>query len=664
VSGDSAQPRVLLLGWAGADWRLIQPLLDTGRLPHLDSLIQRGVMGNLFAPAPLTPPILWTDIATGRRADAHGILGFAKPQQNGVGMAPVDAADVQTPSLWEWVRAAGRHARVVGWPVTHPAVCGEDAAGSVTVVSDAFAEARGDSFDAWPLREGTVSDPALEAVLAELRLHPTEVTAEQLLPFVPRLADIDQETDERLPLLVASLARAASVHGAGTWLAEHREWNLLAIHFELIERLSAAFLRYRAPHMPHVSERDFQIYQEVVDGAYQFMDLLLGRYLALVPPTTRVMIVSDHGFHVNQLRPAPLRQGIGDPPARGYRELGIVVCAGSGIKQDELVFGATLLDVAPTVLHLLGLPIPRELEGQALTRMLLEPMAPASSDMLQTAHQPLPAVPDSDWAAGRLRELMTLGYLAPIPADPEEAAEQIQIARLDHLAQVHLSRRRWHDALAVLEELLDLAPERMGTHLAIARCHYALGDLSACRAVVNDLVASGLHGPSLDYLLGQLCLKEGDPAAARTHLERAEAAGVGGWHLLERIGRTHLEAGDPEAAERAFRGTLDIDPEHALALGGLGVSLAKQGRHSEAVECLMRSLGVLQHQPDVHFNLGLSLAALGNPAAALQALGNALAIEPNMPQARAAMQHIQREIAHAMINGVRASQSDRGPPAT
>ena len=68
----SRASKVLLIGWDGADWQMITPLLEAGILPSLEGLIERGVMGNLATLRPILSPILWTSIATGRRADAHG----------------------------------------------------------------------------------------------------------------------------------------------------------------------------------------------------------------------------------------------------------------------------------------------------------------------------------------------------------------------------------------------------------------------------------------------------------------------------------------------------------------------------------------------------------------------------------------------------------------
>ena len=58
--------RVLLIGWDAADWAMIRPLLDAGKMPALAKLIARGVSGNLATIQPMLSPMLWTTIATGK----------------------------------------------------------------------------------------------------------------------------------------------------------------------------------------------------------------------------------------------------------------------------------------------------------------------------------------------------------------------------------------------------------------------------------------------------------------------------------------------------------------------------------------------------------------------------------------------------------------------
>ena len=75
--------KLLLVGWDAADWELIHPLLDAGRMPNLKRVVESGVMGNLMTLQPILSPILWTSIATGKRAYHHGITGFVEPTPDG-----------------------------------------------------------------------------------------------------------------------------------------------------------------------------------------------------------------------------------------------------------------------------------------------------------------------------------------------------------------------------------------------------------------------------------------------------------------------------------------------------------------------------------------------------------------------------------------------------
>lgn len=652
------QPRVLLLAWPGADWALIQPLLDAGRLPHLAALVQRGAMGKLMAPLPLLAPALAASLATGGWMDAHGISAWVKPGPGGLGVTPMDADDLRLPTMWAQAASAGLRACAVGWPNTHPV-----RPSGACVVSQAFVEARGTSFEDWPVAAGSVWPPALAEELAELRLHPSEVDAEQVLAFCPQAARIDQETDQRLPQLVASFARAASTHGVGTFLAERGDWDLLAVHFDLIERLSTAFLACSAPQMAQVSATDHQLYGQVVDGAYQFMDLLLGRYLALVDADTHVLLVSAHGFLTGAQRPGPVVPGM---TSQAYRSTGVLVAAGPSLAPDSLVFGATVLDIAPTVLQLLGVQAPVQGPGQVLHRLFshtLPPGRPIDTLAQAPACQPQAAVAAdalADWARGRLAELQAWGDLAPLAADPEVAAEHARITQLDHLARAHMAQGQHRQALAVLAELCDLAPGRGPTLLAQAMCHLALDEPAPARVRLETCLRTGQRGALVHTLLGQLAVKEGDAAAARAHLQRAEQAANGGADALALVGQSHLLAQDWPEAERTLRACLARNPEHAAAHHDLGRALASQGLHDQAVPHYRRSIGLLYHRAPVHHALGASLAALGQLPQALQAFAQALEIEPGHAPSQAAAKQVQRAWATQTVQSSPGRQAPTG----
>jgi predicted AlkP superfamily phosphohydrolase/phosphomutase len=94
------QKKVLLVGWEAADWKIINPLLDSGQLPNLDKLVSNGVMGNLASQQPLLPPLQWTSIATGKRPFKHGVHGYTEPDPHSGWIRPVGSASRHCQAIW------------------------------------------------------------------------------------------------------------------------------------------------------------------------------------------------------------------------------------------------------------------------------------------------------------------------------------------------------------------------------------------------------------------------------------------------------------------------------------------------------------------------------------------------------------------------------------
>ena len=70
------QEKLVILGIDGADWKIIDPLLQEGCLPNFSKLIEKKYRLPLPSIYPhLTPPV-WTSIFTGVNPGKHGIHDF------------------------------------------------------------------------------------------------------------------------------------------------------------------------------------------------------------------------------------------------------------------------------------------------------------------------------------------------------------------------------------------------------------------------------------------------------------------------------------------------------------------------------------------------------------------------------------------------------------
>ncbi len=182
--------KVLLIGWDAADWKVITPLVDAGKMPNMKKFLEEGVMGNLATLYPVLSPMLWTSIATGKRAYKHGIHGFVEPDTNTGGVRPITNLGRTTKAIWNILNQEGYKSNVVGWWPSYPV---EPING--VMVSDHFKDPHGDLGKPWILRPGDVQPARLRDPLSDLRIHPQELQAEQLLPFVPKAGEVDQEKD-------------------------------------------------------------------------------------------------------------------------------------------------------------------------------------------------------------------------------------------------------------------------------------------------------------------------------------------------------------------------------------------------------------------------------------------------------------------------------------
>jgi len=113
--------RLLIVGLDGADWLILDPLLEQGKMPNLRRLIDHGVRAKLLTISPMLSPVIWTTIATGVEPGRHGILDFLVQKPDGTGRQPVTSLQRRTPTFWEMLGDAGATVGVVGWWATWPA---------------------------------------------------------------------------------------------------------------------------------------------------------------------------------------------------------------------------------------------------------------------------------------------------------------------------------------------------------------------------------------------------------------------------------------------------------------------------------------------------------------------------------------------------------------
>lgn len=685
--------RLLFLGWDAADWRVIQPLIDGGHMPNLARLVERGVMGNLATLQPILSPMLWTSIGTGKRPSKHGVHGFAEITPGTGDVRPISSRSRTTKAMWNILHQEGKRCHVVGWWPSHPA---EPLRGAM--VSDFYQKATAPLGKPWPLPPGCIHPPELAAELAPLRVHPNELEGDMLRAFVPRAPEIDQAKDKRLGMLAKIVAECASVQAAATHiLATRRDWDFCAVYQDAIDHFCHGFMRYHPPRLDWVPAEDFAMYSQVVGGAYVFHDTMLGVLLELAGDDVTVLLVSDHGFHSDHLRPRDLPNEPAGPAAE-HRPYGIFVAAGPGIRSDELVFGGSILDIAPTVLTLFDLPIGRDMDGRPLTQIFTQPpevafidswdAVPGDAARLDEAEA---TGTDPEAAAAVVQQLADLGYIDPLPADKQQGIEQTVRENRWNLARALADEGRLEEAVEMLTALWDRWPAEGRFGVAIIRHELELGHVAAARAAftllgerkaaamkqaATDLASrwatireqqglppageGGLdEGVDLDRLAendrrmlrqlrgkatlnpralavieGRLLAAERRYPEALAAFERAEGVQESQHaSLILERAEVLLAMRKMIAAEAEFSRVLGLDPLNVAARYGLARTALARGEPARAAEEARAAIGLRYHAPRAHLLTGIASWRAGDLAEAERWLRSAVALQPIFPAA-------------------------------
>ncbi len=352
LSGASREGPLLVIGVDGAEWSVLEPLLDAGELPTFSRLIESGASGRLHSFDPReTSPVIWTTIATGLAPEDHGITHY------------LTSAEWRAGAFWDICGDAGQTVGVVAWLVTSPAwpVNG-------FMVSEAVRNPR------QLVQSGAEVYPPeiLELVAAHAR-PPDSATVAEMSRFVNTSGELGLESLEGNNGHILSKALSGDETAVDVTLAlldSEGIPDLTCVYLRGVDEVCHAFWLYMdaesRPAFSQEGERSESLvgYAEAFGGLveeyYRYTDEKIARILERYPDDTTVLICSDHGFR------GP--GDFGDGPKRMLLQQhgleGVVILNGPGIAPGSTIEGATVYDIAPTVLALAGRPVGRDMSGR------------------------------------------------------------------------------------------------------------------------------------------------------------------------------------------------------------------------------------------------------------------------------------------------------------
>jgi hypothetical protein len=373
-----ANATVTMLMFDGATLDMISPAVAAGRLPNIGRIFDQGAVLHLATLRPTQAEPVWSAVATGRYPMANGVrsaevyrvlggppiqllpdfcLAQALVTFGFLTAEPQTVNDLTAKPIWSMLSDHGVRVGVIGWPLTQPAPIVDG-----FVVSEVFHRLPesemnfGGSSSVWPpellpdVRAALMraADPDPVALVAnmgapqpvndyDLRRDPTPVVGDRV----------------HLQLLTALEPLAP---------------RFLAARFPGIDAVGHFFLRYADPSaFGDVTEDERQRFGRVLDQYYGFLDTLVGREMDRLGPDGLLLVVSAFGMEPLTPGKRVLEMIAGNPRISGTHERapdGFVLAFGQPVAAGRPP-RASVVDLAPTLLYFLGLPVGRDMDGLA-----------------------------------------------------------------------------------------------------------------------------------------------------------------------------------------------------------------------------------------------------------------------------------------------------------
>ncbi|MDU8885766.1 alkaline phosphatase family protein [Yeosuana sp. MJ-SS3] len=650
--------KVLLIGWDAADWKLIWPLIAQGQMPALKKLMDRGVYGNMGTMNPPYSPMLWSSVATGKTPDKHGVHGFIEVMPNMKGIRPVTVNSRKAKALWNILHHEGYKSNVVGWWPSFPA---EPING--VVVSDKFQKVKVNPKEKSPILSGTIHPKSLTKDLHDLRMFPYEITDAHIFPFFPKAAEIDQENDKGLQSFAKIMAENTSVHAASTYVMREKEWDFMAIYYDLIDHFCHAFMKFHPPKQKPIPQKLFDIYKDGVVGAYRFQDMMLERTLELVDKDTTIIVLSDHGFESGHRRILKMPK-YPAAPALEHRQFGIFVAAGPNIKKSEKVFGLGLIDIAPTILHMFNLPIGKDMDGKPALDIFKEINPPSYIDSWEDVegdfgeHQ---STKEEDQLSDQdtMQQLIDLGYIDKPDEKIENAILKTRCDLKHNLARVYLGKKDYVKSKELLHELInetypvyeekDLEkwkenmqktnqqpPFKVGDsivdvipfYMDLLTISLAENEFKKAEEYLNELRARDKKFEIITYFSeAKILLGKGKVKKALEVLTKAKNNRPNS-EVWYQIGKIYMQTNRFEDAREAFENALEFEVDKAKFHQSLATCLIRLGDYEEAAEHALTAIELVKYYPEAHYTLGEALEKLGDLENAKMAYDTAAKLKP------------------------------------
>lgn len=381
-------PSVRMILIDGASLGYLRVRVAAGHLPNFGKLLDRGAILKLATLKPTQAEPVWAAAATGKYPPKSGVRSSKVYVANsadtdtvnllpdycfaqglvelGFVTAPDAGADaLRARPLWDILADYQLAAGIVRWPLTTPAKAERG-----FTISDRF-----ESASQSPLR---LDDAQFGAPTTAAEIARGAFDATQFKPWPDALAD--DLSPSPASAMIAQVRWDRSYREALRQLNEQFAVQLIAVRYTGADILSHAYFEYTEPARlssltRNATDEERRKFGGAIDRYFDWLDEQVRETMAGLAPGDLLLVVSGWGMDVVSLPSALISRVLPIPRESGTHDAapeGFLLAYGANIAPGEYPRGS-IVDLAPTVLYYLGVPIGRDMDGYARADIFQRP---------------------------------------------------------------------------------------------------------------------------------------------------------------------------------------------------------------------------------------------------------------------------------------------------
>ena len=359
--------------------------------------------------------------------------------------------------------------------------------------------------------------------------------------------------------------------------------------------------------------------------------------------------MSDHGYESSTKRILKMPK-YPAAPALEHRRFGMFVASGPGIKKNEKVYGLSLIDVAPTILHYYGLPIGKDMDGKPMLEIFEKPKKPKYIESWENVNGDFAthtsisgedALSDQD----TMEQLMELGYIEKPDAKIETAIFKTKCDIKHNLARVYMGKKDFENSKKILLELIEIKDEKIDLipfYMDLMTISMEQEDFAKAEEYMLTLRSlDQKFKVNTSLVEAKILLSKGKINTAIQLLEQVEQKNTKSSAISLELGNVYFNIDKLPLALKAYEKGLTIEPDNAKLHNGMAKTYFQLEEYEEAADHALTSIELVRYFPEAHYMLGRCLEKLGDDENAKIAFETANMLQPKMYKAEQAIENIE-----------------------